>query len=276
MSSWAILAKPMVAGLVFTAILTWFGLLIIRRQVIFVDLAMGQIAALGTTTGFVLGTHPDTAAAYLTSLYFTLLAAAAFALVKVRDDRIPQEAFIGLIYAIAAALCIMLASRGPHGAAHIKSIMTGDLLWVEWSTVGATALVCALVGLFHFLAADRFVAVSEAPEEAASRGLNVRLWDFLFYASFGLVISLSVRTVGVLMVFIFLVAPAIAAMLLADRLLHQLLVGWAMGAGVCTVSIGVSRASDLPTVSTMVVLYGVVLVLVGLVLSLVRARRPEP
>ena len=215
--------------IVLVSLLSYLGLHVIKREIIFVDLALAQIAALGTLIGFVFGIALHTPASYWFSVALTAIAAVIFTLCRFRESRVPQEAIIGLTYAIAAAVALLLIDKAPHGAEHVKEILTGSILWVKWRTVGTTALAYGAVGIFHYVFRDKFLLISEAPEKAESAGLNIRLWDFLFYLSFGIVITLSVGVAGVLLVFVFLVAPAIMALLITDRLLHQLLFGWGLG-----------------------------------------------
>jgi zinc/manganese transport system permease protein len=258
--------------LVLVGIHSYLGLHVIRRKVIFVDLALAQVAALGTTVGFLFGMSPDSIAAILYSILFTFIAAGVFSLARLKNDRVPQEAVIGLVYAISAAIVILVIDRAPHGAEHIKEVMTGALLWVRWSDIALAAVIYSAVGLVHYLLAGRFLLISRDPEEAYRRGYRVRLWDFLFYLTFGVVISISVRTAGVLLVFVFLVVPAITATLVTDRLLWQLLIGWAMGVVVTVLGLGLSYAADLPSGPTVVAFYGAMLVVAAVALYLGRRR----
>ncbi len=259
--------------LVLVGIHSYLGIHVIKRKVIFVDLALAQIAALGTTFAFLFGINPTSPGAYWFSLGFTLIGAAIFSVSRIRNEKIPQEAVIGLVYALAAALAILVIDRAPHGAEHIKEIMTGSILWVRWETILTAAVVYALVGAFHFFFREKFLLISNHPEMAYRQGINVRLWDFLFYASFGIVITHSVRTAGVLLVFVFLVVPAIATIMLTDKLWLQLVIGWTMGTIVSMVGLYVSYVADLPSGPTVVSTYGLVLLLLSLVLYVVRAPR---
>ncbi len=186
--------------------LSYLGIHVIKREIIFVDLALAQIAALGALVALLLGIPLHTQASYWFAVALTAVAAAVFALSRTRESRVPQEAIIGLVYAIAAAAAIILIDKAPHGAEHIKDILTGSILWVKWQTVALVAAVYALVGVFHFVFRHNFMAISEDVEKAHSKGLNVGLWDFLFYLSFGVVITVSVGSAGVLLVFVLLVS----------------------------------------------------------------------
>jgi len=258
--------------LVLVGIHSYLGLHVIKRKVIFVDLALAQIAALGATVGFLFGMDPTSTAAFLFSMVFTFLGAAVFALTRLRHDRIPQEAVIGLVYAMATAVAILVVDKSPQGAEHIKDLLTGTILWVKWPTILTAAVAYAFVGVFHFVLRHPFIRITEDPHGAFVDGMWVRFWDFLFYLSFGFVISFSVRTAGVLLVFVFLVAPAITAVLFTRSWRRQLIIGWTMGTGVTTVALYLSYTLDLPSGPTVVSFYGLVLLVVAMVAHLVRAE----
>ena len=274
MSPWKLMLLPFLECLVLVGIHSYLGIHVIKRKVIFVDLALAQIAALGSIAAFMFGIQPHTPGSYVFSLLFTFLGAAVFSLTRLREERIPQEAVIGLVYALAAAIAILVIDRAPHGAEHIKEVLTGTILWVEWQTVAIAAGVYAAVGIFHYVFRDRFLLISDDPAEAYRRGIRVRLWDFLFYMSFGLVITLSVNTAGVLLVFVFLVVPAIMAISITKRLIFQLLIGWGAGTAVSFLGLVGSYTMDLPSGPTVVAVYGAALLLVALVLFVVRSKRP--
>ena len=223
--------------LVLVGIHSYLGIHVIKRKVIFVDLSLAQIAALGTTVAFLFGIAPESMGAYWFSLGFTFIGAAIFSISRFRHEKIPQEAIIGLVYALAAAVAILVIDRAPQGAEHIKEILTGSILWVQWKTIGIAALIYILVGIFHFVFRDKFVLISNNPEKAYQSGVKVRMWDFWFYVTFGIVIAHSVKTAGVLLVFVFLVVPAVATIMLTDRLWLQLVLGWSMGTVVSIVGL---------------------------------------
>jgi len=258
--------------LILVGIHSYLGLHVLRRKVIFVDLALAQIAALGTTVGFLFGVMPGTTGAYWFSLSFAFIGAAVFSISRFRHEKIPQEAVIGLAYAIAASIAILVIDKAPHGAEHIKEILTGSILWVKWSTILNAAIVYSFVGIFHFIYRKQFILISEHPEEAYKKGMNVRFWDFLFYVSFGVVITHSVGTAGVLLVFVFLVVPAIASMLITEVLWKQLIIGWTLGVFVSFIGLYISYAADLPSGPTVVAFYGIMLIIIALTLYLVRSE----
>ncbi len=272
-SALAIMFPAFVDCLVLVGIHSYLGLHVIKRKVIFVDLALAQIAALGATVGFLFGMDPTSTAAFLFSMAFTFVGAGVFALTRFRKGEVPQEATIGLVYALAAATMILVIDKSPHGAEHIKDLLTGTILWVSWSQIMSAAIAYSFVGLFHYLLRDRFIRITEDPDGAFRSGMWVRFWDFLFYVSFGFVISFSVRTAGVLLVFVFLVAPAITAALITKRWRYQLLIGWGMGTVVTVVALYLSYLLDLPSGPTVVAFYGVVLLVASLVVYLRRAEQ---
>lgn len=270
-----IMLPAFVECLVLVGIHSYLGLHVIKRKVIFVDLSLAQIAALGTTVAFLFGIDPNATGAYWFSLGFTIIGAAIFSLSRLRHEKIPQEAIIGLVYALAAAVAILVIDKSPHGSEHIKEIMTGSILWVKWKTILAAAIIYAFVGLFHYIFREKFILISNKPEVAYKRGMNVRLWDFLFYISFGIVITHSVRTAGVLLVFVFLVVPAVATIMITNKMWLQLLLGWTMGTLVSMIGLFISYIADIPSGPTVVATYGLALLILSLVLYVIRAPRRE-
>jgi zinc/manganese transport system permease protein len=272
MNIFELMLAPFAECLVLVGIHSYLGLHVIRRRIIFVDLALAQIAALGATVGFLFGIQPGTSGSFVFALTFCVLGAAVFSMTRMRSDRVPQEAVIGLVYAITAALAILVVQK-TKGAEHLEDLLVGSLLWVKWSDVAYAAAAYALVGALHYAFRRQFLLISDDPDEAFRRGMAVRLWDFLFYATFGLVIAISVRVAGVLLVFVFLVAPAILAVMVTKRFSHQLLVGWTAGTVVTVLGLYLSYALDLPSGPAVIGLYGVALALAAVVLSVARSPR---
>ena len=277
--SWTVLqflAAPFVASLILTGIHAYLGVHVVERGVIFVDLSLAQIAALGSTIAILLpftGGDPHGPWVYWTGLAFTFLGAAIFATVRVRDARIPQEAIIGIVYAVASAATILAMSHATSESEHLREMLVGNILTVSWWEVTKTAALYVVIGAFHYLYRQKFLAISLDHRKAEEMGLNVRFWDFLFYASFGFVVTSSVLIAGVLLVFCYLIVPSVAAMLFADRIGPRLAIGWTMGTVVSALGIYLSVKLDLPTGATMVCTFGLVLVLLALARPLVlRAR----
>jgi zinc/manganese transport system permease protein len=255
------LAAPFAATVLLTGILGYLGIHVILRRVIFVDLALAQIAALGALVAFMRGHEPGSLGSLVYSLVAALVGAAVFSWTRARRERVPQEAIIGITYVVASALAILIADQAAEGADHIKELLAGAIVWVTWPIVLRDGTVFALVGLLHWVLRKRFVLISEDPEEAYRRGVAVRLWDFVFYASFGVVITLAVSVGGVLMVFAYLVAPTILAVDAADRWRSRLLVSWITALLASAAGLGASYHWDLPAGPAVVCTLGLFLVI---------------
>jgi zinc/manganese transport system permease protein len=262
------LAAPFAASLILTGIHAYLGVHVVERGVIFVDLSLAQIAALGATIAlFLPGStgDPHAPSVYWTSLGFTFIGAAIFSLVRVRRSRIPQEAIIGITYAVASAAAILAMSKSTSQAEHLKDMLVGNIIAVSWGEVIRTAALYGAVGLFHFIFRRQFLAISMQHDEPERTGLNVRFWDFLFYASFGFVVTSSVAIAGVLLVFCYLIVPSVAAMLYAESIGRRLAIGWTMGTVVSAAGVYLSLVLDLPTGATIVCTFGIALILMWLV-----------
>jgi len=266
-----LMLRPFVECLILVGIHSYLGLHVIRRRVIFVDLALAQIAALGTIVGGVLGLMGGTGASLFYSLTFCLAGAALFAFTRVRHDRIPHEAVIGLVYIVSFALAVLIVQK-TEGVEHMEGILVGSLLYVRWSDIIAAGSVYAMIGLFHLVFWRKFLLISDYPEKAYRQGINIRLWDFLFYASFGFVITFSTHVAGVLLVFVFLVAPAIMAVMITTDFKKQLLIGWSAGTVVIVVGLYLSVVMDMPPGPMVVAFYAVVLAALAVVVYFVRAE----
>jgi zinc/manganese transport system permease protein len=261
------LAAPFVASLILTGIHAYLGLHVVERGVIFVDLSLAQIAALGATFAMLLpfsGGDPHSPGVYWFSLGFTFIGAAVFSLVHSQRARVPQEAIIGISYAVASAAAILAMSQSTAQGEHLKDMLVGNILAVSWGDVRKTALLYAAIGLFHWLFRRRFLAISLDAAKAAADGLSVRWWDFLFYASFGFVVTSSVSMAGVLLVFSYLIVPSVAAMLFATTVGARLAIGWTMGTIVSLVGMYLSVVYDLPTGATIVCTFGLALIVMAL------------
>jgi len=267
------LLAPFVASLILTGIHAYLGVHVVERGVIFVDLALAQIAALGATVAVVVGMDPHGQASYWLSLGFTFVGAGIFALARTRRGHIPQEAFIGIAYAVASATAILLMSKATGETEHLKDMLVGNILAVSWHEVRKTAVLYAAIGLFHFIFRKKFLLISMNHEKAEDLGVNVRLWDFLFYASFGFVVTSSVAIAGVLLVFCYLIVPSVGAMLFADRIGPRLAIGWTMGTLVSALGCYLSVQLDTPTGATIVVTFGGILILMFLMHLIVHHRR---
>jgi len=273
MEMFLFLLAPFAASLILTGIHAYLGVHVVERGVIFVDLALAQIAALGAVLAVVYGLDPHGGWSYWISLGFTFLGAAIFAVARTRRGHIPQEAFIGIAYAVASAMAILLMSKATGETEHLKDMLVGNILAVSWAEVRKTALLYGVVGLFHYMFRKNFLLISMNHEKAESLGINVRLWDFLFYASFGFVVTSSVAIAGVLLVFCYLIVPSVGAMLFADRIGPRLAIGWTMGTLVSALGCYLSVLLDTPTGATIVVTFGAVLLLMFVLHVVVHHRR---
>jgi len=264
MSLTELLLPAFVASLILTGIHAYLGVHVVERGVIFVDLSLAQIAALGTTVAYLMGHDLHSGMAYFYSLGFTFLGAAVFSFSRVhRKTRIPQEAVIGIVYAVSAAVAILVMSKATQETEHLKEMLVGNILSVTWPELFKTAVLYSLVGLFHYVLRDRFLLISMNEAEAERRGWNIRFWDFLFYVSFGFVVTSSVAIAGVLLVFCFLIVPSVTAMLFSARLGPRLAIGWSMGALVSAGGVALSYGLDLPTGATIVATFGGALLIVA-------------
>ncbi|MCU1350316.1 MAG: transporter [Acidobacteria bacterium] len=265
---------PFLAGLILTGIHAYLGVHVVERGVIFVDLSLAQIAALGSTIAVINGHDIHDTTTYFWSLGFTIVGAAIFALTRVhRETRIPQEAIIGIVYAVSAAAAILAMSKATGETEHLKDMLVGNILSVSTATVVKTAVLYALVGVFHYVFRKKFLAISVgAHTHEAEPVKNVKLWDFLFYTSFGFVVTSSVAIAGVLLVFSYLIVPSVAAMLFSKSIGVRLAIGWTMGAIVSALGILLSFQYDLPTGAAIVCTFGVALAVMAVFWAI---RRPN-
>lgn len=269
-----ILAAPFAACLVVAGIHAYLGLHVLAREIIFVDLALAQVAALGASFAFLIGYELESPPAYLFALGATLFGAALFASTRSRHERVPQEAIIGIVYAVSAAAGIIVMDRAPHGGEHLKSLLVGSILWVTWPTVLKTAAIYAVIGGLHWWLRKRFLAISFDEGEARRRGWSIRFWDFLFYALFGVVVTIGVQIAGVLLVFCFLIVPAVCGTLLSSTLSGRLIIGWIVGFLVSAIGCILSYVTDAPTGATVACTFGAALIVISLA-RLVSGRAPS-
>jgi zinc/manganese transport system permease protein len=262
-----LLLWPFVAGLVLTGIHAYFGLHVLARGVVFVDLSLAQVAALGLTVAILAGHSVQSEAGYWYAFAFAAGGAVLFALARPYEKLLQQEAVIGIVYAVSAALGVLVLDRAPQGAEHIKQLLIGSILTVTPQEVGALALLYAALGAVHLLIRQPLVEVSFDPLLAAARRRRVLLWDVVFYGSFALVVTSSVRIAGVLLVFCYLIVPAAIAGLFADGLLRRLVLAWVLGAAITAVGLYASWTFDLPTGPAIVTAFGAATALVAFVFA---------
>lgn len=261
---------PFLACLVLTGIHCYLGLHIVSRGVIFVDLSLAQMAAFGSSLALLFHYELGSAASYFMGLLFTFIGAAVFSISRMRDEKIPQEAIIGIVYAVASAATILILSQAHHGFEKIKAMLDGGILYVGANDVLKIFIIYTVIGLFHFIFRKQFLMISTNINEARSRGMKIRFWDFLFYMTFGFVVTSSVQIAGVLMVFSYLIIPAVCAMLFTDRIVPRLFIGWAIGtltsaAGLlASYYVTIGESQGLPSGSSVVTAFGIVLILAAL------------
>lgn len=265
--------KPFLACLILVGIHAYLGLHVIERGVIFVDLALAQIAALGATVGFAFGFGLHSNGSYLTSLLFTFVGAAIFALTRFQKPKVPHEAIIGIVYAVSASAVILVLSRAPEGGEELKALLVGHLLFVDTAEIVKIAVIYGVIGIFHWWARKPLLLISQKPEEAFEKGVSIHLWDFFFYMTFGFVVTSSVEMAGVLLVFAFLVVPAVSAALIFQKIGNRLIFGWSLGVVTSVLGIMASYWFDLPTGAAIVCMFGVTLLMVTLFLFFARRSR---
>lgn len=271
-----LMIPPFVACMVFVAMLGYLGVHIIARGVIFVDLALAQMAALGSTVALLFGVQNASWPGYAFAFGFATLGALLFALTRstTAKPQVPHEAIIGIVYVVASAATLLVADKAPHGAETIKEALAGTILWVTWSDIGRLAAVYAVIGVFHYVLRRRFFTVSMEEDRAIADGWRVRWWDFLFYFSFGIAITLAVPIAGVLLVFTFLVVPAALAFLFTRNVRLLIAISWLSAAVAAGTGLAVSFQFDLPTGPVIVCAFGTLLLAAGLVRLAVRGRAP--
>ena len=268
-----IIFAPFVACLVLTGIHCYLGIHVVMRGVIFVDLALAQIAAMGAAVGVLSGYAPESFSTYLVSLGFAFGGAGVFAIARFENQRVPQEAIIGIVYAVASAVSILILSKSAIEREQIEHMLVGRLLFVEWWEIGKTALIYSAVGALHIVLRSQFFAISKHADDAKRAGVHVRTWDFVFYATFALVVTSSVQIAGVLLVFSFLVAPAVCAMMFLDSVGTRLIAGWAIGMVGTLAGLYASLQWDLPPGVSVVAALGAAVLISGIIHALRPRRR---
>jgi zinc/manganese transport system permease protein len=266
-----LMIAPFAMCLILTGIHCYLGLHIVQRGVIFVDLSLAQVAAFGTAVAFLFGYEGCTVPAYLVSYAFAFIGAAIFALSRIKEKDVPQEAIIGITYAVFSAATILVLDKAPHGHEAMKSMLVGSVLYTTWPHVAHTFLIYLVIGIFHVVFRKRFLLISANPDEARRLGWQVPFWDFMFYVTLGFVVTSSVKVAGVLLVFSYLVVPAVCAILLVKTNPRRLLLGWGIGFLVSIFGLLFSALWDLPTGASVVAVFGVALLVSGII-SFIRVK----
>ncbi len=261
---------PIVACVLLPWLLVYLGLHVVQRGIIFIDIAMAQMASLGICVALLFRVDLHGPATFAIALGFTLIAAAIFSLTGKRATQIPQEAIIGIAYVVGAAAAVLLLSRAAEGDEEIKQMLVGNILLVTPRDVWICFGIFAAVGLFHFVLRNRFLLVSFDRDRAFEQGISVRWWDFLFYAAFGVVVTSFVRIAGVLLVFSYLIVPAVCGISLARRLGARLLIGWLISLIGGVAGLFWSFYGDLPSGAAIVCTFGVLLIFVSMAALLLK------
>ena len=262
LESFQIMQWPLLACLLLPGLLVYLGLHIVQREIIFVDLALAQVAALGTCFGILMHYEASSWESYALSLGFTFLGAGIFTLTRTKSHRVPQEALIGIVYVVTAALGILLLSRSPEGNEELRRTLIGEVLLVTPGQVLRTFGLYVGIGLVHWFCRKKFLAISFDPDGAVAQGLSLHWWDFAFYAMFGWVVTSFVQIGGVLLVFSYLIVPAVCANFLARNLSALLAIGWTTATISSVIGLYAAYRFDFPTGAAIVCVLGAALVLV--------------
>ncbi len=261
MDMFIVMKWPLIACLTLPWLLVYLGLHVVQREIVFVDLALAQVAALGTCVSLLAGCHLHSWQSYAWSAAFTVGGAIVFTLTRTRHPRVPQEALIGIVYVVAAAAGILILMRSTGGKEELQRSLVGELLVVPPREVLQTIGLYFAIGVAHYAFRRRFLAISENADAAARAGLRVRWWDFLFYVMFGFVVTSFVHIGGVLLTFSYLIVPAVCGNYLAQTLRGRLLIGWAVATLASLVSLYITPIMDLPVGATIVCALGLLLAL---------------
>ena len=270
--AWAVMKWPLVACLILPPLLTYMGTHVVKREVIFVDLALAQVAAFGTCIALIMGHSFHDSTTFWISLGVTFLGAAFFSWSRaIEQHHVPQEAIIGITFVVAAAAVILLLSRVAGGKEELENLLTGDILNVNAGDVGQRAAIFAVVAVFYAVFHRKFALISADYAGAVASGVKVRFWDFLFYAAFAIIVVSFVRIAGVLLTFAYLIVPAVCAVMLADEWKSRLIIGWVIAVLASLAGLAASYKLDLPTGAAIVCACGLALAVV----SIIAAYRPR-
>jgi zinc/manganese transport system permease protein len=260
----AFLAAPFAAAVVFVFMHAYLGVHVLRRRIVFADLALAQLSALGATVAFANGYAATSAAGFGYALLFTAAGAALFTAIRSLSSHVSQEAFVGIVYVVATAATILVVDRSPQGAEHVKKMLVGGILTVELADVGKLAALYGAIGVAHWFARRPLLALSRETPPVGRTRAAVWAWDFAFFLSFGIVVTSSVAIAGVLLVFSLLIVPAVIGSLFSPRLPVVLAIAWSAGIAACAAGLAGSYALDLPTGAAMVTALAAFLLLAGL------------
>jgi zinc/manganese transport system permease protein len=260
----SLLLLPFAACVAFVLIHAYLGVHVLRRKIVFADLALAQFSALGAAFGFALGHAPTSPAGFGYALLFTVAGAGLMALTRGLARCMSQEAFVGIVYVVATAATILVVDRSPQGAEHVKRILIGSILTVQAPELAKLVALYAAVGLFHWWLRRPLLAIASEAQPAGRSPLIVLIWDLLFFLSFAVVVTSSVTTAGVLLVFSFLIVPAVIGSIFSSKLSVVLPIAWGTGILASAAGLAGSYALDLPTGAALVAAFAFALVLAGL------------
>jgi len=253
------LLAPFAACLTLIGIHGYFGIHVLKRGIIFIDIAMAQIAALGVTFALIFQIDPHSPWTYPISLAFVSLAAWFFSMLKCKSPKICMEAIIGITYAVAATVAVLILDKSAGAHEHIKEMFIGSILWVSWPEIVKSIIVYSAIGIFHYIFREKFIPLSENYEAYKSSERKIQLWDFLFYLSLGIVVMHSVRIGGILIVFAFLIIPSSISALFSENWKARILSGWGTGALVSLLGLWLSWKLDVPSGPAVVLFLGLFL-----------------
>jgi len=255
--------------IILVGICGYVGVHVIMREVIFIDIALAQIAALGVSFGLFFGLEMDSHYTYIISMAGTFLAAFLLSGTRKLSSLVPQEAFIGILYATGAAAVVLAGDRLAHGSEQVHDLMVGHLLWVSWSEVLTYLIIYLILGVIYFFVHKKILECSEMKNKECDPGKKGMLWDFIFYALLGILVTFAVRVAGVLLVFGFLIVPAVVGSMVAKSFFTRMGIGWIFGVLASLLGSYLSYSLDFPTGGMVVVTLGVGLFVVA-VLKLIQ------
>lgn len=271
----SIMLLPFLECLILVGIHSYLGLHVIRRQIIFIDLTLAQLAAMGSSIAFILGFKPFQFATFLISFFTALFGGTIFSLTRQKEKEwVPQEGIIGLGFAISASLSVLILDKFAKGTEHMKDIFMGNILWVRKEEFLKAFFLYLIIGFIFAIFHKKFLILSENLEEARKMGIKTFLWDFLFYGLFALVITTSVEVAGVFLVFTFLITPALIAVQTTKNFSLQLSIGWLAGIFASFLGLTISYIFDFPSSPSVVVVYGLILILWSFLIKFFRKSHP--
>ena len=251
------MSAPAAGCIILSIIFTYFGCHVLKREIVFVDLSMAQLAALGATVAFIMEIELDTPESLAISILFVLVGGAFFTWTRSFTHRVPQEAIIGIVYIVAASAALLLSSFSVHGDEHLKTMLGGSILWITWKEVirqlAVSAIVAVLLGIYHKKIEEQSLSYRSLRTTGIS---SFWKWDFLFYVLLGMVIVFFIKTAGIFTIFTFLIIPATCAALFVDQLFKQFVVGSILAIAVSLIGLTLSFYLDLPTGPTLICSFG--------------------